>query len=90
MKMVWLDLNLICKSYERIKENQKKKTERKRENNKRPRGTFSAQQGKEPTAHPGLKPEVVSPPSLLHADRWDPPVIINLQPFLPRVNHAGD
>jgi hypothetical protein len=29
---------------------------------------------KQPTAHPGLKPEAVLSPSLLHADRWTPPV----------------
>jgi hypothetical protein len=43
----------ICKIYERNMENQKKKRERKGENKKRAKGNGSAQQRKEPTAHPG-------------------------------------
>jgi hypothetical protein len=43
MKMVGLDLNQICKYYERNRENQKRKREEKGKNIKRPRGTPTAQ-----------------------------------------------
>jgi hypothetical protein len=43
MKLVWLDLNQICKIYEANKKNRKRKEEEKIKTRNGPQGRFSAQ-----------------------------------------------
>jgi hypothetical protein len=61
------------KRYERNSKIEKEKKKRKEKNRKRPRGYFSAQTRKRPTAHL-LIPKLVPFLSLNLTDAWTPPV----------------
>jgi hypothetical protein len=78
-------LKNLFKSYEGNKktENRKEEIAEQKKGIKGPGQPFGPVWRSSPTAHLVL-PEAVSSPSLLHADKWDPPdsSTINLQPLL--------
>jgi hypothetical protein len=54
MKLVWLDLDSICKIKKKIEEKQKKKRSKQNKNRNGPGGTVSAQTRNRPEAQPDL------------------------------------